>query len=183
MRIVKKYFIAYKFTNALFTGLSIGTIISIYAPLNPSIYSLGGVVLAFGMLIIAKMYDRLFTVEWFFKITLFVELTLFTMVLYFLNSGISYTNALLIYIGYQITFLFGNYLIRAETIFLNETKTLSDIDSFKQLGSITGMVASYLFYTHYEELSNIKQVYNIHYPLLIVQIFVILFVLKSFTNK
>jgi len=183
VHIVKKYFIAYKFVNALFMGLSIGTIISIYTPLNPSIYSLGGVALALGMLIVARMYDKLFTIEWFYRITLFVELVLLTMVLYFLNSNISYETALLIYIGYQLTFLFGSYLVRAETIFLNQTETLSDIDSFKQLGSILGMIISYFFYSYYEELSNIEQVYTIHYPLLAIQILVIFFVLKSFVRK
>ncbi len=183
MQIIKEYFIAYKFANALFTGLSIGTIISIYTPLHPSIYSLGGVALALGMLVVARMYDRLFTIEWFYRITLFVELVLLAMVLYFLSSNISYETALLIYIGYQLTFLFGSYLVRAETIFLNQTKTLSDIDSFKQIGSIFGMVASYLFYKHYDKLTNIEQVYNIHYPLLAVQIIVIFFVLKSFVRR
>ncbi len=183
MQIIKEYFIAYKFTNALFTGLSIGTIISIYTPLHPSIYSLGGIALALGMLVVARMYGKLFSVEWFYRITLFVELVLLAMVLFFLMVKISYTTALLIYVGYQLTFLFGSYLVRAETIFLNQTKTLSDIDSFKQIGSIIGMGTSYLFYKYYDGLSNIEQVYNIHYPLLAVQIAVIFFVLKSFVRK
>ena len=45
--ILPEWFIRYKFFNSLFLGLSVGAIFTLYAPLEPSIYSLGGVFLPF----------------------------------------------------------------------------------------------------------------------------------------
>lgn len=183
MEILVKNFIIYKLLNSLFLGVAIGSVMSIYAPLSPSVYSIGGLLLAFGMLVVAKLYYKLFTIKWFYAITLLIETVMLVVVVFFLIFDTSYTTALLVYIGYQATFLFGSYLVRAETIFLNDTNILSRIDVSKQIGSIAGMVGSFGFYSYYEDLSNIEQVYNIHYILFGIQIMIMVFVFLSFRKK
>ena len=49
-------FILYKWFNSLFLGVSIGSVFTIYEPLEPSVYSLGGIALAVAMIIVAKFY-------------------------------------------------------------------------------------------------------------------------------
>ena len=111
-------FIAYKFFNSLFLGLSVGTIFIIYTPLEPSIYSLGGVLLAISMLVIAKFYTKILNRYYFFRISFLVEIVMLSLIIYFLLASYGYTTALIVYIGYQSTFAFGSYLVRAETILL-----------------------------------------------------------------
>lgn len=105
-------FIKYKLLNSLFLGFSVGTIFAIYTPLSPSIYSMGGILLAIGMLVIAKFYYKILNMEYFYKISLLVELVLLFAITYFLIFSYNYTTALIYYIGYQLTFTFGSYLIR-----------------------------------------------------------------------
>ena len=72
MKLNEKTFLAYKLFNSSFTGLSIGILFTIYQPLsleNQSVYSLGGMALAIGMLIIAKFYERLLNIKSFFRIS------------------------------------------------------------------------------------------------------------------
>lgn len=183
MHIDHKYYIVYKLFNSIFLGLSIGTVMSIYAPLKPSIYSVGGIILAFGMTVVARLYDEILTMEWFYRFSMFIELVMFSVVLFFLISNFSYQTALFVYMGYQITFLFGSYLVRAETLFLSETEMLTDIDTFKQIGSLIGMGVAYIFYKLLPNQNNIVQVYSMHYLLFIVQIIVIFSVWKSFQGK
>ncbi|HHO41873.1 MAG TPA: hypothetical protein ENN12_00765 [Epsilonproteobacteria bacterium] len=180
---VVRNFIIYKLLNSLFLGISIGSVMSIYTPLAPSIYSIGGLLLALGMLVVAKFYYKLFNIYWFYAISLLVEFVMLFVVIYFLVFNISYATALLVYIGYQVTFLFGSYLVRAETIFLNEPETLSRIDMSKQIGSIVGMIFSFGFYSYYANIPNIEQVYNIHYILLVVQIVIIGALVLSFRKS
>ena len=54
-----KNFVIYKFLNSLFMGTSIGCIFTIYMPLEPSIYSIGGIVLALGSILIATQYAKI----------------------------------------------------------------------------------------------------------------------------
>jgi putative membrane protein len=180
MKLVPRYFFAYKALNSLFLGLSIGSVFIIYAPLKPEVYSIGGVVLALGTLIIANLYSKILNVKWFFRISLFVELVLLLMIIVFLLTPYNYSLALLIYIGYQVLFAFGSYLVRSETLFLNKTILLTKLDSFKQLGYIAGMALSYIFYRFLEQKSNFEQVYDLHYILFANQIVIIYLVLKSF---
>jgi len=153
---------------------------SIYAPLAPYVYSVGGIVLALGMIVVARLYVKLLNIEWFYRASMFVEIVLLGMIIYFLSADFSYTTALAVYLGYQVTFLFGNYLVRAETLFLSETAMLTRIDTVKQLGALLGMGMAYLFYKSFNDTSNIEQVYSMHYLLFIVQIIVIFSVWKSF---
>lgn len=183
MKLNPRYFFIYKALNSLFLGLSIGSIFTIYAPLKPEVYSIGGVVLALGTLLIANLYSKILNIEWFFKISLFVEFVLFFMIIIFLFFPYDYMSALLIYAGYQIVFTFGSYLFRAETLFLNETTLLTKVDTYKQIGYIVGMGLSYLFYKSIDSKNNFEQVYELHYILLVVQIFIIYFVFKSFKKR
>jgi len=156
---------------------------SIYAPLKPSIYSLGGIVLAIGMIIVARLYEKILTIEWFYRFTLLVEVVLFGVILFFLTTEFSYESALLMYIGYQITFIFSSYLIRAETLFLSETSMLIRIDTVKQIGTLIGMAVAYIFYKFLEDKTNIEQVYTMHYFLVAIQIIVIFVVYRSFEDR
>jgi len=180
-------FLKYKLLNSLFLGLSVGSIFVLYTPLMPSIYSVGGVLLALGMLIVAKFYYKILNIHYFYKVSLFIELILLSVLVYFLLFSYSYTTALIIYIGYQITFVFGSYLVRAETLFLKKTKFLEYVDVAKQKGYLLGMVFSYFFYTFLEKFFEIHdkqvQVYNIHFLLVCVEVMIIYYLTHSFRTR
>jgi len=183
LTILPKWFIRYKFFNSLFLGLSVGAIFTLYAPLEPSLYSIGGVVLAVAMLIVARLYDYILNATWFFRISLFVEVVLLAAILWFLYFNYSYQTALLMYIGYQVTFIFGSYLVRAETLLLKTDVLLTKLDTAKQLGYLLGMGLSYIFYRmikQYGTVSHQVQVYDLHFLLLAVEIVVIVLIIKSF---
>jgi len=183
LKIQPTWFIRYKFFNSLFLGLSVGTIFTLYAPLEPSIYSLGGVILALLMLGVARLYHYILNAAWFFKISLFVEAVLLLAMLYFIYASYSYQTALLLYIGYQITFVFGSYLVRAETLLLKTDTLLTKLDTAKQLGYLAGMGVSYFLYkafAYYGIKSPQEQVYNLHFLLISIEIIVIVLIIKSF---
>lgn len=184
MQINIREFLHYKFFNSLFLGISVGSIFTLYAPLKPSIYSLGGIALALGMLGVAKLYTKILNLQTFFFISLGVELVVLAFVSYFLVFSYSYATALLIYIGYQFTFVFGSYLVRAETIFFPKAQLLSMLDVIKQKAYLFGMLISYGFYKSLEYFFHIsdkqEQVYLIHFPLLTSQLLTIYFLLKAF---
>jgi hypothetical protein len=90
------------------------------------------------------------------------------------------------YIGYQVTFVFGSYLVRVETLLLNTDVLLTKLDTAKQLGYLVGMGISYLFYRGLTQLgidANQDQVYTLHFLLLMVELIVIGLILKSFKRK
>ena len=183
LKLLPDWFIRYKFVNSFFLGLSVGSIFTIYAPLDPSIYSLGGVALAVAMLIVARLYHRIMTISWFFRISLFVESVLLAAISYFLIYPYTYQTALLVYTGYQITFIFGSYLVRAETLLLPSDILLTRLDTAKQMGYLAGMAASYLFYqiiAHFGIEGNQEKVYSLHYLLLVTEVLVILLIFRSF---
>lgn len=170
----------------MFFGLSVGSIFIIYTPLEPSIYSLGGVALATSMLVVAKFYEKMLNLLTFYRVTLLVEVVILLMLLYFLFVGYGYQTAILIYLGYQVTFTFGNYLVRAETIFLHQAKLLSILDVAKQKGYLAGLLVSYLFYKSLEffDITDKQiQVYDLHILLLVLQISIIFLVLKAFKKE
>jgi len=150
----------------------------------PSVYSIGGILLALGMLIVAKFYYKILNIDYFYKISLFVELVLLFVVTYFLLFSYSYTTAFIVYAGYQMTFTFGSYLVRAETLFLKKSKPIELVDVAKQKGYLLGMLVSYLFYKALEYFLNINdkqvQVYDIHFLLLALQGLIIFYLIKSF---
>ncbi|MFK5976101.1 MAG: hypothetical protein QM493_06300 [Sulfurovum sp.] len=185
LEIVPIWFIRYKFFNSLFLGISVGAIFTLYTPLNPSIYSIGGVVLAFGMLGVAKLYHKILNAYWFFRISLIVEVVLLLAILYFLVYDYGYSSAFMMYVGYQITFVFGSYLIRAETLLLASDTLLSRLDSAKQFGYLLGMSLAYGIYQIFDYLiiSPHQQVYYLHFLLLSIEIGVIWLIFRSFKKS
>ena len=187
LRIKPKYYIWYKFFNSMFLGLSMGSIFTIYAPLKPSIYSIGGIVLALGMIAVAKFYEKILNIEYFFKISLLVEFVILAVVIFFLIKPYNYMTALLVYSGYQLTFMFGSYLVRAETLFLKKKTLLSRVDIAKQVGNLAGMLISFIFYKVLEYFFNItnnaQKVYDIHFLLLLCEVIIIALIFKSFRKN
>lgn len=179
-------FLQYKFLNSVFTGLAMGSVFTIYGALSPSIFSIGGIFLAIGLLIVAKYYTKILNRNSFYHISLGVEVVMLLMVGYFLLSPYNYTTALLVYIGYQISFMFGSYLVRAETVFFNRVKILSFLDVAKQKGYLVGLAVSYIFYEilkYYGISDNQTQVYYLHFGLIFLEIAIIYFLWKAFWNK
>ena len=96
----------------------------------------------------------------------------------------SLASALLIYIGYQFTFIFGGYLVRAETLVAKDKELLGKIDVNKQLGYLLGLGASFIFYKILEygfEINETKtQISILHYFLICLQFLIILLLTRSF---
>jgi len=185
MKLNEKIFLSYKLFNSLFTGLSIGILFTIYKPLeDPSIYSIGGMILSIGMLILAKFYDKILNIKSFFRISLLVESIILITLFIFLLLQLSFISALLIYCGYQLTFIFGGYLWRAETLVAKDKKFLERIDINKQVGYLIGLGASYTFYKSLDlgfEISKPEaQISILHYLLICLQILIIILLYKSF---
>jgi len=186
LRIIPREFIRYKFLNSLFLGLSVGAIFVVYTPLKPSIYSVGGIALAIGMLIVAKFYEKIMNINYFFKISLLVEIVMLIIIAFFILNPYNYMSALMVYIGYQLTFVFGSYLIRAETMILKKDKLLSMVDSSKQIGYLVGMAGSYIFYKVLDKMGisdKRDQVFDLHFLLFVCELGVIWFLLRSFSMK
>ena len=184
MQLVEKNFLIYKLLNSSFTGLSIGILFKIYEPLDPEIYSIGGMVLAVAMIVIAKFYEKLLNIQSFYRISLFVEAVMLLTVISFLVLGYSLTSALVIYCGYQLTFIFGGYLVRAETLVTHRKELLSKIDMLKQTGYLVGLGASFLFYKLLDLGLEITvpndQIIVLHYVLILLQSVILLLVISSF---
>lgn len=187
MKLNEKAFLTYKLFNSSFTGLSIGILFTIYNPLDPSIYSIGGIILAVAMLLVAKFYEKLLNIRSFFYISLSVEIMMLITVITFIILQYSLTSALLIYIGYQFTFIFGGYLVRAETLVANDKELLGKIDVNKQLGYLIGLFGSFLFYKIVEygfKINEVKiQISILHYLLIGLQSFIILLLIRSFSKE
>ncbi len=186
MRIVPRTYIKYKALNSLFTGLSLGSVFSIYESLSPSIFSLGGIVLAVGMLIVAKFYDVLISVRRYFYIVTFVEAVMLATITLFLISPFNYTSALLVYCGYQLTFLFGSYIFRAETLLLRKKRLLSMLDMAKQAGYLIGLAAAYAIYESlsFFGVTDVKeQVYLMHFLFFIIEVGVLYLIFFSFKGR
>ena len=185
MKLNNNIFLIYKLFNSMFTGLSIGILFTIYKPIeNPSIFSIGGMVLAIGMLILARYYDKLLNIKNFLRISILVEIIILITLFIFLSFQLSITSALLIYCGYQLTFIFGGYLVRAETLVAQEKDFIGSIDFNKQVGYLIGLALSFIFYKTLElgfEISNsVTQIKILHYFLICLQILIIVLLVKSF---
>jgi putative membrane protein len=187
MQLNNKAFLRYKLFNSSFTGLSIGILFQIYTPLDPMIYSIGGMLLAVGMLIIAKFYEKLLNIKSFYYISLIVEMMMLATVIIFIFLKFSLVSALLIYIGYQLTFTFGGYLVRAETLVAKDKEFLGKIDFNKQLGYLAGLGVSFVFYytlnNGFEIIDSKLQIIILHYLLIILQVLIVLFLKASFSRK
>ena len=186
MKLHLRAYLWYKLLNSLFFGLSVGSVFVLYTPLEPSVFSLGGIALAFGMLFVAKFYEKMMNLLVFYRVNLLVEIVPLLIILSFLCFGYHYMNALFIYASYQVTFMFGGYLVRMETLVLKRTTLLSFADVMKQKGYLVGMVLSYGFYKVLESLSVFDkqfQVYYLHVSLLVLQIVILYLVFKAFNQR
>lgn len=186
MKLNLRPYLWYKLLNSLFFGLAVGSVFILYTPLEPSVFSLGGIGLAIGLLVVAKGYEKMMNLLAFYRITLLVEFLALVIIVSFLIFQYSYSNVLFIYISYQLTFVFGNYLMRIETLALKRTSLLSFADILKQKGYLIGMVLSYLFYKSiewYGIVNKQEQVYALHIGLLGVQIAILFYVFKAFKAR
>ena len=186
MHINLRAYLWYKLFNSLFFGLTVGSIFVLYTPLEPSVFSLGGIVLAIGLLIVAKVYEKMMNLLVFYGVSLGVELLTLAIIVSLLVFKFHYMSALFIYASYQATFVFGNYLVRIETLMLKKTALLSFADVMKQKGYLIGMVISYFFYKGLERFGiedKQTQVYDLHALLLLLQLVIIFLVFKAFRSR
>ena len=179
-------FIRYKFLNSLFLGLSVGAVFVLYTPLSPAVFSAGGLGLAVGTLIVATQYRRILVPAWFFRLSLIVELITLSGVAAVLILPIEVPLALFVYIGYQITFSLGNYLVRCETLLMGAVDQLRRLDVAKQAGYLLGMTVAWGLYTGLEHIAGISgesaQVVSLHWLLSAVEFSVLVALWQAF-NK
>lgn len=186
MKLSFRPYLRYKFFNALFTGMVGGSVFTIYATLSPSTFSVGGILLALGMMGMAYVYHRLMNIRTFFRFTLATELIMLLMVGYYLLFSTHIMSALVIYVAYQFSFIFGGYLVRAETHFARHARVMGWIDVAKQQGSLAGLALSYGFYKlieHYGVIKASEQVYDLHFVLFALEGLIILSLLRAFRKK
>ena len=180
------WFLAYKFFNSLFLGLSIGAVFTLYEPLSPATFSAGGVGLALATMVIATQYHRIFDPWWFFRLSLGVEVIILLGVIGVLIYPIEQPLALFIYLGYQVTFALGSYLVRCETLLVVEQRRLTQLDVTKQIAYLIGMGASWAAYlvmeNHLAVVDKAAQVVAIHGPLLVVEAAVIACLMLAFSR-
>ncbi len=173
-----KHFLTYKFLNSLFTGISVSSVFYLYEPLSTFNFTIGGFLLSIGMLITALFYKYIMNLKMFKLFSILIELLLLLTIGYFLIYNISYNTALIFYITYQVTFVFGSYLVRAETIYMKDY--LSPLDTLKQAGYLIGMFVSLLYFS--SEKTESAQVYTLYYFLFIVQCCVVLYTILAFNH-
>jgi putative membrane protein len=180
-------FIQYKFLNSLFLGLSVGAVFVLYTPLSPAVFSAGGIGLAVGTLVVATQYRRILAARWFFHLSLLVELVTLSGVVAVLTFPVELPLALFVYIGYQLTFSLGNYLVRCETLLMVSVDQLRKLDVAKQAGYLLGMGAAWAIYSwlaasvHMQDRT--AQVVALHWVLVVVEILVIAALWRSFHRQ
>ena len=185
MKLLFRPYIRYKFVNSLFTGLLGGTAFAIYGSLSPSTFSLGGIVLALGLMGLAYAYHRLMKLAYFRNLSLAAEIIMLCMIGFFILFPSHQMTALIIYSAYQLSFIIGGYLVRAETHFARKPKIMGWIDVAKQQGYLAGLTLSYFFYKgceHFAITDAKTQVYALHFPLLIIEVLVIILLVSGFNN-
>jgi putative membrane protein len=186
MKLSFRPYLRYKFLNALFTGMVGGSVFTIYASLSPSTFSIGGILLALGMMALAYVYHRLMNLRTFFRFTLATELIMLLMVGYYLLFSTHIMSALIIYVAYQLSFIFGGYLVRAETHFARHARVMGWIDVAKQQGSLSGLALSYGFYKlieYYGITKASEQVYDLHFVLFTLECLIVVALLRAFRTK
>ena len=179
-------FIRYKFLNSLFLGLSVGAVFVLYTPLSPAVFSAGGLGLALGSLIVATQYRRILAPRWFFRLSLAVECITLSGVTAVLILQIALPLALFVYIGYQITFSLGNYLVRCETLLMGSVEQLRRLDIAKQAGYLLGMAAAWASYTGLEHWFMVSeetaQVVSLHWVLWALEVMVLIALWRAFNR-
>lgn len=181
-----RFYCTYKLLNSLFLGVSLGTIFIIYAPLSPKTYSIGGISLALGAFILTLFYTKILQTKPYKRILLGLEVVPFGYILAYLLFPNTFFGAIMIYALYQITFIFGDYLGRAETLIFSRKVILSALDKHKQIGYLLGLGIAFVFYTILESFGieqKEAQVYSIHFLLLLLQCAVFLTLFYSLKRK
>jgi len=180
-------FIQYKFLNSLFLGLSVGAVFVLYTPLSPAVFSAGGIGLAVGTLVVATQYRRILAARWFFHLSLLVELVTLSGVVAVLTFPVELPLALFVYIGYQLTFSLGNYLVRCETLLMVSVDQLRKLDVAKQAGYLLGMGAAWAIYSWLAASAHVQdrtaQVVALHWVVVVVEILVIAALWRSFHRQ
>lgn len=186
MKLLFHPYLHYKFANSLFTGLLGGTVFTIYGSLSPSTFSLGGILLALGLMGLAYGYHRLMKLEYFRNFSLAAELIMLFMIGFFILFSTYQITALIVYSAYQLSFMLGGYLVRAETHFAKHARIMGWIDVVKQQGYLAGLLLSYVFYKllEYYGINDARtQVYYLHFPLFFLEIIVIAFLMRGFKKQ
>jgi len=187
IRVSLKPYIQYKFINSVFTGLSTGAVFVIYGILQPSVFSIGGLILSFGILLVSKYYSSLMKLRAYYWTTIATEVIVLFAVFLILLIPKSEFLALAYYSLLNLIFVFGTYLMRFESTLFKKNKALTAIDSAKQIGNLLGLALSWLFYEslrllgpHVEADRSWDQIYKLHWILVAVQLLTLLLCLKSF---
>ena len=132
---------------------------------------------------LARKYSRILNIPSYFKILLFIEITTIFIVLIYILFPNQFFGSLIIYVAYQILFMFGGYSLRAETLFLRRVKVLSTLDSLKQIGYLAGLIVATFIYGVLEIMDisdKVEQIYMVHFLLLLFQVVVIYYLVMSF---
>jgi len=186
MKIFFHPYLRYKFFNSLFTGAVGGSVFTVYGSLTPSTFSIGGILLALGLMGMAYFYHYFMKIEHFFRFSLAAELIMLLMLVYFLAFPSHILTALIVYGAYQLSFMFGGYLVRAETHFARHARIMGWIDVVKQQGYLAGLLLSYIFYklVEYYGINDAHtQVYYLHFPLFLIEILVIVLLVRGFKKQ
>ncbi len=183
MKLSFRPYIRYKFINSLFTGAVGGSVFTVYGSLSPSTFSVGGILLALGLMGMAYFYHRFMNLRAFFRFSLFAEIVMLIMIGYFLLFPAYALTAMIVYGAYQLSFMLGGYLVRAETHFARHSRIMGWIDIAKQQGYLAGLLLSYGFYKgleFYGITHAITQVYWLHFLLLPLETVIIVLLMRAF---
>ena len=181
-----RFYLWYKLLNALFLGCSLGSVFIIYSPLSPKVYSIGGITLAFGAWILTFFYAKILKERPYKTILLGIELIPFCYILAYLLFPNTFFGALLVYCLYQITFIFGDYLGRAETLIFAKKFVLSSLDKYKQIGYLLGLGIAFVFYEildSYNITQKESQIYSMHFLLFLLQCGIFFMLCYAFTKR
>lgn len=190
MTVTLKPYIQYKFINSVFGGLSTGAVFVIYGILKPSVFSIGGLILSLGILLVAKYYNFLMRMRAYFWTTVLTEIIVLIAMLLVLLIPRGEFLALAYYSLFNLIFIFGTYLMRYESNLFKNSKALMAIDSAKQTGNLLGLALSWMFYESLRifnpasaENQSWDQVYKLHWILVGVQLLTLLACLRSFKKS
>ncbi len=186
MKIDFRNYLGYKLLNSVFNGAVTGSVFTVYALLEPSLFSIGGIVVAVGIFVVAKLYTYFINIQRFFEVSLLTEILSLATIAVFLILPKGHTVSIVYFWIYQIIFIFGTYLVRAESYFLNKVTLLSMIDRVKQKGYIIGLILSYLFYEGLKlsgENDAWSEVWGLYTVLFFVQIAIIIYLFKAFKKR
>ena len=178
-----KPFVAYKSINAFFQGVWGTAYVALMAPLPPEAFSIGPLAFALGPLLVALGYSRLLNLPWFFRISVSVEVIALLSVVAVLLYPQSFLLAAGVYLGFQLALIFGNYLVRLETLVIAK-ESFKPVDIGKTLGALAGALFALGFYqwarTWHGTDDSLELIQYLHYPLLIVQLSNLTLLLASF---